>query len=145
MGSRRTLEKEVSQWPHVTLHGHRFGGTEFRFNRAEIGHVHWGGILDIPFTRAIHDVLLEEGLAEEHHWVPNSGWITYRIRGEQGLSHALWLLRLSYLRYALKADPDPRSLLEHEAQQLRLSPRLLSLLSPFIPATLPELTHAVSA
>ena len=41
--------------------------------------------------------------SEEHRWVPNSGWITFQMRSEKDLSHALWLMRLSYLRYALKS------------------------------------------
>ena len=91
--------ERLSSWPEVSAtHPHRFGGREFRFRAAEIGHVHTGGIVDIPFPRAVRNALLDEGLAEEHHWVPNSGWVTYRVRGENDLQHALWLMRLSYLR-----------------------------------------------
>ncbi len=104
------LGEEVSGWPHISVHPHRFGGKEFRFGSAEVGHVHTGGIVDIPFPRSVHDALLAEGLAEEHRWVPNSGWITFRMRSEDDLKHALWLIRLSYLRYALKTATDPRKL-----------------------------------
>jgi len=55
-------------WPDVSIHPHRFGGPEFRFGNAEIGHVHVGGTVDIPFPRPVHDALLAEGLAEEHRW-----------------------------------------------------------------------------
>jgi hypothetical protein len=134
MNSVRKLENEVSTWPSVSTHPHRFGGREFRFGNAEIGHVHIGGIVDIPFARPIHDLLLAEDLAAEHRWVPNSGWITFRIRGEQGFHHALWLLRLSYLRYALKNASDPRGLLEWESEHLHLTDKLKSLLEKFIPA-----------
>lgn len=130
--SLEKLEEEVSRWPDISVHLHRFGGREFRFRKAEVGHVHTGGIVDIPFTRPIHDALLEEGLAQEHHWVPNSGWITFRIRTEQDLKHAVWLMRLSYVRYALKTDTDPRSLFEQESEELHLSPRFASLLAQFI-------------
>ena len=64
--------------------------------------------------------------------VPNSGWITFRIRSEQDIAHALWLMRLSYLRYALKEATDPGSLFEHESGNLCLSPRFKSLLEPFV-------------
>ena len=106
------LEQEVSSWPQVSSHPHRFGGREFSFGSAEIGHIHTGGIVDIPFPRSVRDALLVDRLAEEHHWVPNSGWITFRIRSEQDLKHAFWLMRLSYLRYSLKTSTDPRKLLE---------------------------------
>jgi hypothetical protein len=36
--------------------------------------VHECGVVDILFPRSIRDALLAEGLAEEHRWVPNSGW-----------------------------------------------------------------------
>jgi len=129
----KALEDVVSTWSPVSVHPHRFGGREFKFGDAEVGHVHTNGMVDIPFTRAVHDLLLAEGLAEEHRWVPNSGWITFRIRSEQDIPHALWLMRLSYLRYALKEATDPRRLFERETEGLRLSPRFKSLLEPFVP------------
>ena len=131
----KKLEEEVAGWPHISVHPHRFAGREFRFLSAELGHVHTGGIVDIPFPRSIHDVLLAKGLAQEHRWVPNSGWITFRIRSEKDLRHALWLMRLSYLRYALKRAADPRELFEQESKQLCLSPQFKSLLEPFVPKT----------
>ena len=71
-------------------------GREFRFRAAEIGHVHEGGILDIPFPRTIRDALLDEGLAKRDHRVPGSGWITFSIRTGHDLDDALWLARLSH-------------------------------------------------
>ncbi len=129
----KALEEEVSRWPQITVHPHRFGGREFRFGSAEVGHAHTGGIVDIPFTRPIHDALLAEGLVEEHRWVPDSGWITFRIGGEEDLRQAVWLLRLSYLRYLLKTVADPRQVLERESEELRLNPRFRALLEPFVP------------
>jgi hypothetical protein len=131
----KKLEDEVSGWTNVCVHPHRFGGMEFQFGDAEVGHVHTNGIVDIPFPRPVRDVLLAQGLAEEHHWVPNSGWITFRMRGEKDLTHALWLMRLSYLRYALKTSADPQTLFEEESKELRLSPRFKLLLEPFVPKT----------
>ena len=133
MESLSLLEREISQWPHVTVRLHRFGGREFLVGKAEVGHVHFGGAVDIPFTRPIHDALLAEGLAEKHHWVPNSGWITFRVRKEQDVKHALWLMRLSYLRFALKTATDARQFFEDESDKLDLSLRFKSLLEPFIP------------
>ncbi len=131
----RKLENEVSEWASITVHPHRFAGKEFLIGSAEVGHIHEGGIVDIPFPRAVRDALLAAGLAEQHHWVPNSGWITFRMRREEDLSHALWLMRLSYLRYALKTASDPRELLEQESEELHLSPEIKSLLEPFVPKT----------
>ena len=129
----KKLETEISTWSNVSVHPHRFGGREFLFGSAEIGHVHTGGIVDIPFPRSVRDVLLAEGLAEEHRWVPNSGWATFQVRSEEGLKHALWLMRLSYLRYTLKTAADPHKLLEQESEGLHLSPGFKSLLAHFLP------------
>lgn len=125
------LEDEISAWPGVSVHAHRFGGKEFRFGKAEIGHVHTDGTLDIPFPRIIRDALLEEGQAEEHRWVPDSGWTTFKVRDEADIHQAIGLIRISYLRYALKASSDPRQLLKQERESLRLSPRFISLLEIF--------------
>ena len=137
----KMVEDVVSAWSRISVHPHRFGGREFLFGAAEVGHVHTNGIVDIPFTRPVHDALLAEGLAEQHRWVPNSGWITFHMHGERDVAHALWLMRLSYLRYALKEATDPRRLFEHESEELRLSPRFKSLLEPFVPKD----TRAASA
>jgi Family of unknown function (DUF5519) len=126
------LEREVSAWPSVSVHPHRFGGLEFRFAAAEIGHVHSNGMVDIPYPRAIRDELLATNLAGEHHWVPNSGWASFQVRNQADLDHAVWLVRLSYLRYALKLADNPVDLLERESKALRLSPRLVSLLQAYV-------------
>lgn len=129
----KRFEEEVSGWPNISVHPHRFGGKEFRFGSAEVGHIHTGGVVDIPFPRSVRDALLGEGLAEEHRWVPNSGWTTFRVRSEEDFKHALWLMRLSYLRYAMKAAAAPRELLDQQSEELHLSPRFRLLLEPFVP------------
>jgi hypothetical protein len=138
MNSLKKLEEEVGSWANISVHPHRFGGREFLFGAAEVGHVHAGGIVDIPFPRSVRDALLADGLAEEHHWVPNSGWITFRMRSEEDLPHALWLMRMSYIRYALKSASDPRKMFEREIEELRLSLRFRSLLEPFVPKTVEQ-------
>jgi hypothetical protein len=133
MVNLKVLEDEICAWPNVRAHPHRFGGREFCFGKAEIGHLHTNGIVDIPFPRSVHDLILKDGLAKEHHWVPDSGWITFMVRSEKDFSHALWLLRISYLRYALKAASDPRDLFEKEAETLHLKAELIAALERFVP------------
>lgn len=135
MNYLKQLEEQIAAWPHISVHPHRFGGKEFRLGSAEVGHIHTGGAVDIPFPRSIRDALLEESLAEEHRWVPNSGWTTFYVHAGDDVAHAVWLMRLSYLRYALKTASDPHDLLKQESEQLHLSPQLTSLLSPFVPLT----------
>ena len=127
------LESEVASWLGVTAHSHRFAGREFRVGDAEIGHVHVGGVVDIPFTRAMRDALLAQGWAEEHRWVPDSGWTTFHIRRKDQLQHAVWLMRLSYARYAIKKSGEPQRSFDEESERLGLREPFLSLLRKFIP------------
>src|SRR6202022_757726 len=131
----KKLEGEVSAWPSISVRPHRFRGREFLFRSAEVGHVHQGGIVHIPFPRSVRDALLAEGLAEKHQWVPNSGWITFRVRSDKDLQHAVWLMRLSYFRYALKTAADPPELFAEASRELQLTPRFKSLLEQFVPLT----------
>ncbi|HEY6937307.1 MAG TPA: luciferase family protein, partial [Terriglobales bacterium] len=73
-------------------------------------------------------------LAQEHRWVPNSGWVTFRMRTERDMEHALWLFRLSYLRYELRRASDARAMLEQESERLQLSGQFRALLEQHIPA-----------
>ncbi len=133
MASRvKRLEAEVASWPEVLVVPHQFAAREFRFHKAEIGHVHLWGDVDIPFPRAVHDVLLAEGRAQRHRWLPDSGWITYHINNDADLEGAVWLMRLSRLRYALKTAADAERLLEEEAARLKLSPELTALVAQFV-------------
>jgi len=113
----KTLVAEVAAWPGVTAHEHRFGGTEFRVGEREIGHVHWFGIVDIPFTVRLRDALIAAGRAEQHHFVPDSGWTTVRV-GRHGIENARDLLRLSYLRLRLKS-PEAAAADEAHAELAR--------------------------
>ena len=130
-GEKSGLESEISAWPNVSVHPHRFGGKEFRFGNAEVGHVHRNGTVDIPFPRAVHDALLQEGQADEHRWVPDSGWTTFEVLREDDVRHAVQLMRISYLRYALKAAPNPHEFLRKESEALHLSSSFVSMLEKF--------------
>src|SRR5882724_8068627 len=48
----KKLEEVVSAWPQVSVRPHRFGGKEFRFGSAEIGHAHVGGVVGHPVSPA---------------------------------------------------------------------------------------------
>jgi hypothetical protein len=118
---------------------HRFAAREYRLGNAEVGHVHLWEDVDIPFPRPVHDFLLAHNLAEQHRWVPDSGWTTFRIRDDGNVEHAIWLMRLSYLRYCLKSAADPASLLAVEGERLHLHAELLGTLARF-----PTITDAAT-
>lgn len=77
---------------------HRYGRTEFKLGKWEIGHIHLNGLLDIPFPKKIKEQLILENLASKHYIVPKSNrWIAFRIKSQADTFNAIRLLRLSYL------------------------------------------------
>ncbi len=98
------IVKEVEKWDGVTASPHRFGGTEFRVGRREIGHVHGNYQADIAFPLEVRNQLISEKKAEPHHILHNSGWITFRFRKESDIEHAVELFKLSYSLARMKQE-----------------------------------------
>lgn len=92
------IEDEVGGWPGVEARAHRFGGVEFRVNGHEIGHLHGNRMADLPFPVRIREELLRAGKAQVHHVLPQTGWVSYRIRGSEDEEGALELFRKNYER-----------------------------------------------
>jgi hypothetical protein len=92
------IEQEVGSWPGVTVAPHRFGGVEFRVGRRELGHLHGSRLADLPFPIKIREQLIAEGRAEPHHVLPDTGWVSFRIRGSNDAAAAVELFRLNYDR-----------------------------------------------
>ena len=103
MEASRRIEREVAGWEGVTTAPHRFGGTEFRLGRRELGHLHGDALADLPFPRRIGEMLVETGRAERHHVLPDSGWVTKRIRTEADVEETIELFRLAYERARVAA------------------------------------------
>ncbi len=89
---------EVGGWPGVRVAPHRFGGIEFRVAGHEIGHLHGERLADLPFPVHVRRELVESGRALPHHVLPDSGWVSYRIRGPEDVDAAIGLFRLNYAR-----------------------------------------------
>jgi hypothetical protein len=98
------IEREVSAWEGVTVEPHRFGGVEFKVGRREIGHLHGGRLADLPFPLRVRHQLIATGKAEPHHILPESGWVSYRIRGEGDVAAVVALFRLNYDRSWTSVD-----------------------------------------
>jgi luciferase-like monooxygenase len=92
------IAAEVLSWEGVTKHEHRFGGVEFRLGKRELGHLHGDRLADLPFRREIRDMLVETGRAVPHHVLPDTGWVSKRIEGEDDVAEVIELFRLSYER-----------------------------------------------
>jgi hypothetical protein len=98
VGAGEVIVREVGSWEGVTQAPHRFGGVELRYGRRELGHVHGDALVDLPFQRRLRDMLVETGRAEPHHVLPESGWISFRLRAPEDAGEAIELFRLSYER-----------------------------------------------
>jgi Family of unknown function (DUF5519) len=92
------VKTELMSWPGVTLQSHRFGGTEFRINGREMGHMHGGRFADLPFPMSIHNELIKDGKALPHHVLPTSGWVTFLINEEIDITSLINLFRMQYER-----------------------------------------------
>ena len=92
------IGREVLGWPGVEARPHRFNGVEFRVNGHEIGHLHGDRLADLPFPVRMRKELVESGKARLHHVLPETGWVSYPIRGEEDVEGALELFRLNYER-----------------------------------------------
>ncbi|HEY6952019.1 MAG TPA: luciferase family protein [Bacteroidota bacterium] len=90
------IVNEVCAWPGVVAQAHRYGGIEFRLGKRELGHLHGASLLDVPFPLRVKKELLAAGEAEEHHVLPESGWVSFRIRSQADGEHAVDLLRRSF-------------------------------------------------
>ena len=97
-GIRERIESEVLGWPGFEERPHRFSGVEFRVNGHEIGHLHGDRLADLPFPRKVREELVEAGKAQVHHVLPQTGWVSYHIRGEEDVEGALELFRRNYER-----------------------------------------------
>ena len=71
--AQEKIVMEVTKWPGVIASPHRFGGTEFRLGRRELGHIHGDHQADIPFPMAVRNQLIADGRVECHHILAKSG------------------------------------------------------------------------
>jgi hypothetical protein len=92
------IVREVSSWPGVTIGRHRFGGTELRYGRRELGHLHGDRLADLPFPLLVRNDLVAAGRVEPHHIHPESGWVSYFIRDMADVTPVIELFRLNYNR-----------------------------------------------
>jgi hypothetical protein len=95
-GASKKIVSALLAWDGVEARPHRFGGTEFRIGRREIGHIHGDWLVDIPFPKKVRDEIVSGGLAEPHHILPESGWVSFYLRIEADIQVAIRLLKRSY-------------------------------------------------
>jgi Luciferase len=95
-GAKEKIKNSVLEWEGIILQPHRFGGIEFKFGKREIGHIHGDYLVDIPFPVRIKNKIISSGLADVHHILPKSGWISKYLETNEDVDIAIELLRESF-------------------------------------------------
>jgi hypothetical protein len=132
--------EEVRRWPGVELRSHaspttpgETDGIEFRLYGRQIGHVHGDCSVHLPLTKALKEYVVVEHLAEPLAFAPTSGWAMFNPITTKDAKHAIWLLRLNYVRLRRQrltplAAASSALLKEHEKALGEVSPTVSRLL-----------------
>ena len=102
-GAGDQIKNSVMSWAGVEALPHRFGGTEYRYGRKEMGHVHGDRLADLPLPRKLHDEAIADGRAQPHHVLPDTGWVSCWIESPEDVATVIDLFRLQYERYSARA------------------------------------------
>src|SRR5512147_1140148 len=94
--AQKAITQALLSWEGVSTAPHRFGGVEYRLGTRELGHIHGDQLVDIPFPKKVRDEIVSAGLAEPHHILPETGWVSFYLRGEDDVQSAIALLHRSY-------------------------------------------------
>jgi hypothetical protein len=106
--AQKIITETLTSWEGVSTAPHRFGGVEYLFGTRELGHIHADHLVDIPFPKKVRDEIVNAGLAQPHHILPETGWISFYVREIGDIEKAIQLLHRSY-DIALK-QKQPKSL-----------------------------------
>ena len=94
--AQKRITEALLLWEGVSTAPHRFGGVEYRLDTRELGHIHGDQLVDIPFPKKVRDEIVSAGLAEPHHILQETGWVSFYLREEEDVQNAIALLRRSY-------------------------------------------------
>ncbi|HXC76873.1 MAG TPA: luciferase family protein [Candidatus Acidoferrum sp.] len=102
-GAGARIQNAVMSWAGVEAVPHRFGGTEYRYGRKEMGHVHGDRLADLPLPRKLHDEVIAAGRAGPHHVLPETGWVSCWMTEREDVDAVIELFRMQYDRYTTPA------------------------------------------
>ena len=132
--------EEVRRWPGVQMRPHASShepgasdGVEFRLAGRQIGHLHADCAVHLSLTKALKHSVVSEQLAEPLPVAPSSGWAMFNPMSTKDVKHAIWLLRLNYVRLRRQrltphASASSALLQKHEAALGSLSSSVASVL-----------------
>ncbi len=110
--AQKIITQTLLSWEGVSTASHRFGGVEYRLGTRELGHIHGDHLVDIPFPKKVRDEIVNAQLAEPHHILPETGWVSFYLRREEDIPKAIELLHRAY-EIASK-QKQPRYRLSHK-------------------------------
>lgn len=88
------IDKEISNFPHVTKGRHLYGSIEWRYNNKPIGHIHGNYVVDILFSSETKSQLLLEKGVYQNKYAKNG--ISVYLNTEEDIELAVKLLTKSY-------------------------------------------------
>lgn len=68
-------------------------------------------LADLPFSMSMRNELVKSRCVTTHHVLPQSGWVSYWIRGEDDIPAVIELFKLQYQRL------KPKSFKEEEGNE----------------------------
>lgn len=95
-GAPNKIHQAIMGCTDISAGMHRFGGTEYKLGKREIGHVHGDYLVDIPFPLKMRNEIINKGEAQPHHILPESGWVSIYLRKDEDVYRAINLLKRSY-------------------------------------------------
>lgn len=95
-GASKQIIDTLLTWDGIESRPHRFGGTEFRIGKREIGHIHGDSLVDIPFPTKVRDEIVAAGKASPHRILPETGWVSFYLKEDGDVQKAIDLLQRSY-------------------------------------------------
>jgi hypothetical protein len=96
LNAQASITQTLVSWEGVSTAPHRFGGVEYRLGTRELGHMHGDHLIDIPFPKKVRDEIVSSGLADPHHILPETGWVSFYLREDEDVQKGIALLRRSY-------------------------------------------------
>ena len=96
LNAQKIITQTLLSWEGVSTSPHRFGGVEYLLGTRELGHIHGDHLVDIPFPKKVRDEIVNAQLAEPHHILPETGWISFYLREDGDIEKAIGLLHRSY-------------------------------------------------
>jgi RNA polymerase sigma-70 factor (ECF subfamily) len=94
--------REALSWPGVSRAKGELGSVVLCVGQRELGHLHGDVVADVPLPRGLRDQVINEQVALVHH---EGGWASVPLETEEGVQHALALLRFNYDRRQAGEEP----------------------------------------